>query len=331
MGMYDYINGEQVKCFYRPIFSENEGLWHSGGLMRSYVDGDELPLKTMYYKYPNNFMIFDYIDYDDECFIHIVKDKKIYKTCDLNDIKDEYFEDNKLVVSYYGSSILNFKSVSDILEYIKDTKEHNLKIKEIKRDTRLAYDEFIKSFRALQRLNKIKNSKEVFELIKPKYFNSLKDLFKSKNIELNDDFIKAIKIDELLNDENFMNKLNDILETEMKKEFDELSNKHDVAFKKAEEKIKPLDTVYLNKWYLKDEFSLEKDFGEYLDTIIYLFEEKDKECSILDNKKRYESCKELFIKFIENNAGIKDKYIKWLELDEECIKELDDILSKTLY
>lgn len=331
MGMYDYINGEQVKCFYRPIFSENEGLWHSGGLLRSYADGDELPLTTMYYKYPNNFMIFDYMDYNDECFIHIIKEGKVYKTCTLKDMKNEYFKDNKLVVTYYGSAILNLKSVEDMVEYIKDTKEHNLKIKEIRKDSRLAHDEFMKSFRVLEKLKKIKNSKEIFELIASKHFNSLKDLFKTKDIELNDEFIKEVKTDELLKDEDFMNKLYELLECEMKKEFYELADKHDIELKKAEEKMKPFDISYSNKWYLKDEFYLEKKFGEYLDTIIYLFEAKDEGCTILDNKKNYESCKELLSKFIKDNEDIRDKYIKWLELDEECIEGLNEVLSQTVY
>ena len=45
MGMYDYINGEQVKCFYSPIYS-SDGLglayntWHNGGMFRNFSTGD---------------------------------------------------------------------------------------------------------------------------------------------------------------------------------------------------------------------------------------------------------------------------------------------------
>ena len=52
--MYDYINGEQVKVFYTPIFgklmSENYSTWHSGGSLSDYKTGDEVPIKTLYYK-----------------------------------------------------------------------------------------------------------------------------------------------------------------------------------------------------------------------------------------------------------------------------------------
>ena len=58
MGLYDYLNGEQVKIFYSPVFwSENEGenVYYSGGGLRGYINGDKLPLKTLYYKYPDDF------------------------------------------------------------------------------------------------------------------------------------------------------------------------------------------------------------------------------------------------------------------------------------
>lgn len=66
MGMYDYLGEEQVKVFYRPIFNldkknpMNSSYWHSGGQLRAYDTGDKLPLQELWYKYPSNFLIFDY-------------------------------------------------------------------------------------------------------------------------------------------------------------------------------------------------------------------------------------------------------------------------------
>ena len=50
MGMYDYINGEQVKCFYNLIPNVNNNLidddfWHSGGNLINYKNGDKIPIK----------------------------------------------------------------------------------------------------------------------------------------------------------------------------------------------------------------------------------------------------------------------------------------------
>ena len=63
MGMYDYLNGEQVKIFYTPVFGVYAGksiLWHSGGSLRKFNINDELPLKTIYYKYPDDMIVYAY-------------------------------------------------------------------------------------------------------------------------------------------------------------------------------------------------------------------------------------------------------------------------------
>ncbi|PFJ29065.1 MULTISPECIES: hypothetical protein [Bacillus cereus group] len=61
----DYLVDEryeaEINCFYNPIFS-GEGVqiirtWHSGGSLSTFQVGDKLPLKTLYYEYPENFCI----------------------------------------------------------------------------------------------------------------------------------------------------------------------------------------------------------------------------------------------------------------------------------
>jgi len=61
----DYLVDErhetEVMCFYNPFFSEKENkekyTWHVGGSLKTYEAGSELPLKTLYYEYPNDFCI----------------------------------------------------------------------------------------------------------------------------------------------------------------------------------------------------------------------------------------------------------------------------------
>lgn len=61
----DYLTDEryetEIKCFYNPLFSGKEingvHTWHSGGSLTTFKAGDELPLKTLYYEYPENFCI----------------------------------------------------------------------------------------------------------------------------------------------------------------------------------------------------------------------------------------------------------------------------------
>lgn len=70
LGMYDYIGGEQIKIFPVPILYNNQ-LSFSSGRLNSYGEQDELPLKTLYYQYPDNFLVHDYRFAKDEEFNHV--------------------------------------------------------------------------------------------------------------------------------------------------------------------------------------------------------------------------------------------------------------------
>lgn len=126
--MYDYFSSEeveeQVKLFYIPIFSEksigtkDSVTWQSGGRMRSFRIGDELPLRTLYYNYPENFMIFDYrFNHQD---IWIVKNGKLHKRTTISELTEE--EIITPVFNNYGSP-LRIKTLADFTNIQKDEKE----------------------------------------------------------------------------------------------------------------------------------------------------------------------------------------------------------------
>lgn len=80
--------GTQVKIFYHPIFDEHlkewmfdQPTWHSGGMCKTYKIGDNVPIKTRYYEYPESFYIYvgDYEEMDlavikNGVFVGFVKD-----------------------------------------------------------------------------------------------------------------------------------------------------------------------------------------------------------------------------------------------------------------
>lgn len=332
MGLYDYINGEQVKCFYIPVFSEHGGVWHSGGRMISFTDGDEVPVKTMYYKYPDNFMIFDHNSYFGDCYVHIIKDKKVFKTCTVTDMKDEYFVGNELVVSYYGAKIFNIKSVQDMKDYINASLEFNKLRTNLDKDTTKAMDNFMRCFRLTQAIENVKDKKDAlnlitkdnFEVVKLLDMNTFKDISTfnqlqdmKENLMLNEDYINEFfkEFKELLN-----------------KQFYFLEEEHSKKSKQAKKRLKPYKEEYDKKWFIEDEFTLEKEFGEYLEVIIPLFEYKDVESdiAIFNNMNRYISCRDRFNAFIKQNDDIKERYIKWANLDQEEIQILDEILNAVL-
>lgn len=85
MGMYDTINGEQIKMFIVPLIylpdkyiETNNILSYSGGSLLNYDVGDEVPYKTFWYNYGKDFNIIDFASnyYDDKVIIHKIRDGK---------------------------------------------------------------------------------------------------------------------------------------------------------------------------------------------------------------------------------------------------------------
>lgn len=132
MGMYDYLNGEQVKCFSIPIVyidrdfmrdDEEERVCMSsmGGLLRGFNKGDKVPYRTNIYNYGKDFIVFDYRGFEEEYIVHFIKDGKV----------SEYYHAEKLppvipvmlVVDNYGNP-LNIKSRNDFFEIIEDHKNY---------------------------------------------------------------------------------------------------------------------------------------------------------------------------------------------------------------
>lgn len=132
MGMYDYLEDEQVKMFYRPIFSNESvegeiGTWHSGGSLMSYTIGEELPLKTLYYQYPDNFIVFDLQFSVEKLFIvenGILKDMK-----PISKLVDGEVE--RPVFNKYGTQ-LNIESKQDFYDYSKECMAVDEKVSELR-------------------------------------------------------------------------------------------------------------------------------------------------------------------------------------------------------
>ena len=136
MGMYDYLGGEQVKIFYIPIFSKgsvldkNPSTWHSGGRLRDFNKKDKLPLETLYYKYPKNFIIFDF-SYQSED-VWIIKNGKFKEFKNYHEIKAKDL--GEAIYTYYGTE-LNINSIEDFQlikeEYISSRENAEKQEKEV--------------------------------------------------------------------------------------------------------------------------------------------------------------------------------------------------------
>jgi hypothetical protein len=137
VGMFDTFVAEmdiQMKCFYTPISSDGK-VWHSGGLCRDFFTGDELPLMTEYYCYPDAFCLltddlpYKYILVQDKMFHSFLKEEDEIPE-NIGDFYNQYGtkikieHKNGLIQFYNEENLLDSKTCDDW--FVKPSFENEL-------------------------------------------------------------------------------------------------------------------------------------------------------------------------------------------------------------
>lgn len=132
MGMYDTLNGEQVKCF--PWFSfyvsamDTKGVVTShGGDLKYYGNGSEIPYRSLAYNYGKNFIIFDFMpelcsDEIGEWAAHVIENGRLKASFYRKDANDEFekmLKKSTKNIGYYGDGSFKFKTLEDVNQYAK--------------------------------------------------------------------------------------------------------------------------------------------------------------------------------------------------------------------
>lgn len=340
MGLYDYINGEQVKVFYSPIYDEDsKNTWHSGGRMVGFDNGDEVPLKTLYFKRPSNFMVFDENSYDGKPLLHVIRDGKVYGTFDVENFDDNLFNDNDLVLTYYGQPI-NIKTSKDCYQYIRDYDTRYEKIREINKEYRDLLDNKLSPLGAIhgelgdnEVRNKIRPTKEeklplIIKSIKkmPDFEKITLDLFKCSSIELLEDLLR--------NDNELWELFKNTIQPIAKVMFHKTHDQMNVISENNKHLIKEVDLQFSEKWIPENKFKEEEEFGELLDCLLWAYSSKDDKPlkSLTAPMDRYVSVKNAIKEFILNTPGILDSYSKWQNLSNEefeWLKAMSDFITNS--
>jgi hypothetical protein len=228
MGMYDYLGGYQIKLFDIPLYyGEYYGLGFMGGQLRGYGKDEELPLQTLWYKYPKDFTILDedaVEDYSDEYkeMVHIIKDSKYFDSVDLDKFEDKYIGDK---VYDYRGSLLNIKSREDMYNHIK-----------LKSEWKQKQNELEKSYFPEGVHECIRNNMDKYDKLEPQYHEELE--------KLNNEYGSKLYIKEEYRDEMMLGAYIDIaIESfnDSDKEKDEFKD-----YKKDYEEIKALARKFIN-------------------------------------------------------------------------------------
>lgn len=200
MGLYDTINGEQVKVFpwysfYPSSLSESPVTGHGGNLryysskaekeedkkaLESFcknknsfsdntlkdMDDDKVPYHSLAYNYGKDFIIIDFRPdlSDDPWVAHVIKDGRIKKTVYASKVDKEFENDLKdtgRVVDYWGEGGFNFKTPDDIKRYMDENDAMIKHIHKVQEKCDLIWKEYMGVISGIGRLDK--NSDEFKE------------------------------------------------------------------------------------------------------------------------------------------------------------------------
>ena len=333
MGMFDTINGEQVKCFYIPVYSENEvceNIWYSGGRLRDFKENDEVPSQTFWYNYSNNFMILDYMSSGINPLVHIIRDSKVKKTTRLDELTEVDFIGNEKVLNYYGEE-LKIHSIEDIDRFIDDKNELEgySEYKYSKND--LFVDNLIRRNNDIERLKKDPANALflVTELDRENVTKILEEL-SIDNIQIdNSNSIEVISKykEDLCENKEVLNQIRDIVLKRLEEEFHIINDESEKNNEDIEKEIKELEEVHKNKWFV-NRFKDEMRFGEYLECYRYLTYSKNSVYASEDTQLKHKDCILNFSNFIKKNNNILERYLLWSNFDKETQDIIREIVKE---
>lgn len=329
MGMYDYLNGEQVKCFYRIVhYKDNSNnSWqfsHSGGQLRSYVDGSKLPLKTFHYNYPNNFLILD----ENSSILHTIKNGKLFNTEPLRMVKSIDFNLFKNVYNYNGLE-LNINNINELKEYPKKVSERVDTINRLYKEFKPSSSRLIKSFRFVkEQTNKLE---DIIYLLEDEDYKDLNNFFNSLNLQLSvssDSPTKARLVLKLLLDNKDNSQITKVfIQNKANELFYRFNNRQEEEEKALNEVLNPYLESYNKKWIKDNKFKTETKIGCYISVINELNELRDNHPGSFNDKdeESYNTAIKELNCLIKDN-GI-DSYLKWLNPSKEELDIINSILN----
>ncbi len=124
MSRYDYLDANQVYCFTTPdleVTTETISIYTHSGAHRFFMVTDEVPYRTRYYDYGENFLIFDYRKTfwgkDFTGLVHVIENGRYMRSIHYNKLDVNY--PIELVIDIFGMS-LNIKHQEDFQKIIDD-------------------------------------------------------------------------------------------------------------------------------------------------------------------------------------------------------------------
>lgn len=166
MGMYDILNGEQVKCF--PWISHQRDnvshtqLWSHGGSLKTIKTGDPVPYQAFNYNYSKNFNIYDshpsMVESEKGFVIHAIRDGHLQTSvwydvefatasCKLTEITE--ILQSAHTIGYMGEHFINIHSFDEALAFYQARLKLIDDINNIRTDSNQIFKDWSRAIREL--------------------------------------------------------------------------------------------------------------------------------------------------------------------------------------
>lgn len=207
MGMYDTLNGEQVKCFpwisYQRDNVSHTRLWSHGGSLKTMKTGDPVPYRAFNYNYGKNFNIYDchpaIVESEKGFVIHAIRDGHLQTSvwydvefattsCKLTKITE--ILQSAHTIGYMGEHFINIHSFDEALVFYQARRKLLDDINNIRTESNQIFKDWS---RAIRELHIAKNNEDPAskEAIKAK-INSLHVLLDTAHAK-EDPIIEKVK------------------------------------------------------------------------------------------------------------------------------------------
>ncbi|MCC0671801.1 MULTISPECIES: hypothetical protein [unclassified Clostridioides] len=122
--IFDYLEEIKIGLFNKVSYTKSSGLEIDNGSNKNYKIKDRLPLESLYYNYPKNFLVLN-MDQNKINFLKIRGEKYIGRTdkieeIEIQDFKKIYFQDGReLQIEYLEEIPMFLKSLEEFKNHIK--------------------------------------------------------------------------------------------------------------------------------------------------------------------------------------------------------------------
>lgn len=197
MGMYDYLEGRQVKCFPTGIVMDGEKYGFDakvafaviGGSLKSFRIGDLVPATSPIYRYGKDFIIFDYegvSEYDEDDSVCIkyemfeIKDSRLVGIYDKKDTPEDI--GNRTVIDIKGHR-LNIGDITDVEKIVVEFVQMHKAYREAYSRNAPMFHEFLKSVEnGNPKKELIEKHKEIMAQVRSETIDSFNDKWRSKDV-----------------------------------------------------------------------------------------------------------------------------------------------------